>query len=107
MEVKKRLIDIGMQQIELAKKLMARESYISEALNGKRKVPDMRKNSICYWGGKIVRTIKNNKYVTFGEYQTAGLTWGDFETNNFTFGDIANREKIKELIKIKNETLNK
>lgn len=45
--------------------------------------------------------------MTFGELQKEKLTWGDFETNNFTFGDIANREKIKELIKIKNETLNK
>lgn len=86
---------------------MARESYISEALNGKRKVPDMRKNSICYWGGKIVRTIKNNKYVTFGEYQTAGLTWGDFEKNKIVFRDLHDRKKFEELLKLKNEALSK
>ena len=36
MEVKKRLIDIGMKQIELAEKLGVSESYISEVLNGKK-----------------------------------------------------------------------
>ncbi len=36
MEVKKRFLDIGMKQIELAEKLGVSESYISEVLNGKK-----------------------------------------------------------------------
>ena len=38
MEVKKRFLDIGMKQIELAEKLGVSESYISEVLYGKKDV---------------------------------------------------------------------
>ncbi len=49
-EVKKRLIDVGMKQIELAGKLGVSESYISEVLSGKRKAPEMRRRILSVIG---------------------------------------------------------
>jgi len=52
-EVKKRLIDIGMKQLELAEKTGVSESYISEVLSGKRKAIDMRRKILS-----IIEEIK-------------------------------------------------
>jgi len=51
-EVKKRLLDIGMRQIELAGKVGVSEALISEILNGKKKAFNTRK--------KIVAVIEEN-----------------------------------------------
>ncbi len=51
-EVKKRLLDIGMKQAELAKKMGVSESYISEILSGKREAFDARK--------KILSVVEEN-----------------------------------------------
>lgn len=42
-EVKKRLLDMGMKQTELAEKIGVSESYISEVLSGKRESLNARK----------------------------------------------------------------
>ncbi len=51
-EVKKRLLDIGMKQSELAEKIGVSESYISEVLNGKRDAIDTRKKILSVIGEK-------------------------------------------------------
>lgn len=44
--VKKRLLDIGMKQAELAEKIGVSESYISEVLSGKRGAFDIRRKIV-------------------------------------------------------------
>ena len=51
-EVKNLLLDIGMKQAELAKKMGVSESYISEILSGKREAFDARK--------KILSVVEEN-----------------------------------------------
>lgn len=45
-EIKKRLLDIGMKQAELAEKIGVSESYISEVLSGKREAFDTRRKIV-------------------------------------------------------------
>lgn len=52
-EVKKRLLDIGMKQTELAEKVGVSESYISEVLSGKRDAIDTRKKILSIIGEEI------------------------------------------------------
>ncbi len=52
-EVKKRLLDIGMKQTELAEKIGVSESYISEVLSGKRDAIDTRKKILSIINGEM------------------------------------------------------
>lgn len=67
-EVKKRLLDIGMKQAELAEKMGVSESYISEILSGKRDAFDARKKilSVINAEAVIIYECEENKKLPEG-----------------------------------------
>lgn len=59
-KVKKKLLDMGMQQIELAKKVSVSEGYLSEILSGKKEGLEIRPKILAVINTEAEREVIPN-----------------------------------------------
>lgn len=59
-KVKKKLLDIGMQQIELARKVSISEGYLSEILSGKKEGLEIRPKILAVINTEVEREVISN-----------------------------------------------
>lgn len=61
LEVRKKLLDIGMAQMELARQIGISEAYLSEILNDKKEALDIRRKILFIINTEESRCVVNKK----------------------------------------------